>query len=586
MAQQSWGVALPGRSPATPLSRHEARAAATHRLLSLDVMLALLALTGGLRLLRLMNRSPTLNSEAATVAHTYAVGHFTSFTDTGGVAASPFGWLQLAGYTLVSRAFDRETTAMSAVREAMVVAAVLSAVLLWLLARRLALPRWAATVAVLLTAVSPFAIGLQHVVVVEQVAAVWVLAGLVLIRTPAARARPWHDVIAALCLLAAILTSPLALAFLPAAGWLLWRDRAPARAGLAAVVLTLGLGLAFGPGGQVLRPGLSWANADGPLGWLALDPALLVLSAVALVAGLFVTTLRPLAVSGLLLAAALCWPGAPSAGLFVLLLPVPPLLVAGIAHTVATRLPRPGQHSAGMRRPVLITALCLVLTAAIGVSWVQGFDRLGLSGRTGEPLLQARNWLRDNASGSTLLVDDAAWAELAAGGWPTGALVSPTACRTACPAADWSVSTGAMTGARHRFAALDGELSEVTDIAVFGEGADRVTVARLDVQPTPPENATWAHAGTALASSAALTSDGGTAELLRQGKVDPRLLGTIAALLALHPVRIAAFPAVDGEDAAGQPRRRVLISGDDNGTAEFFGGQRDVFRPDAVSRTS
>src|SRR4051812_1286509 len=101
MAQQSCGLTLPGRSPAAPLNRHELRTAAAHRLLSLDVMLVLLAFTGGLRLIQLANRAPALNSESATAAHTYAAGHFTAFADSGGLAASPFGWLQLAAYTLV-----------------------------------------------------------------------------------------------------------------------------------------------------------------------------------------------------------------------------------------------------------------------------------------------------------------------------------------------------------------------------------------------------------------------------------------------------------------------------------------------------
>ena len=162
---------------------------------------------------------------------------------------------------MVSDAFGRSATALAAVRETMLVAAVLGALLLWFLARRLGLTRWAAAAAVLLLAASPLALGLQRLVVVEHLAAVWALGALVLITKPDARIR--HDVLAAVCLLAAVLTSPLALFFLPAAGWLLVR-RAPVRAALVAVLLNLGLGIAFGPAAGILRPHL--AAAGRPLG--------------------------------------------------------------------------------------------------------------------------------------------------------------------------------------------------------------------------------------------------------------------------------------------------------------------------------
>ena len=88
------------RSPAT-LPGPGIGTSAAHRLLSLDIVLALLALTGGLRVLYLAAPEPALPSEAATVAHAYALGHLTSFTDAGGAGVSRFGWLQLGGGNLL-----------------------------------------------------------------------------------------------------------------------------------------------------------------------------------------------------------------------------------------------------------------------------------------------------------------------------------------------------------------------------------------------------------------------------------------------------------------------------------------------------
>jgi hypothetical protein len=582
MAQHSWGTSFSGRSPVTVPEQPGTSAA--HRLLSLDIVLALLALAGGLRVLYLAATAPALPSEAATVAHAYALGHLTPFTDAGGAGVSRFGWLQLSFYTMVSDAFGRSATALAAVRETMLVAAVIGVVLLWFLARRIGLTRWAATAAVLLVAVSPLALGLQRLVVVEHLAVVWALGALVLITRPGGRIR--HDIAAAACLLAAVLTSPLALLFLPAAGWLLVR-RSPTRAALVAVLLNLGLGIAFGPAAAVLRPHLAAAGGPSVADWVALDPAWAVLSTVALVAALGVAALRPFAVSGLLLAATLLIPGVPDTAVLALLLPVTPLLLAGVAQAV-TRQRRAAHHSPAVRRAGLVAAGA-VFVVVVGVGWVYGFTALRPSTDRAGPLNEAQEWLRDNASGARLLVDDAAWAELADAGWPTGMLAAPAACESTCPPAEWAVFTGDASSLRKRYPALDGAFGDAGTIAVFGTGEQRVTVSRLGLPPAdpgaPPEDSARAHAGVALAESARITLTPDAAAVLRAGRADPRLIATIAALAALQPVRVTAFPEVPGEDPAGQPRRRVLFAGGEDGVAAFYTGQRDQFRPSSVART-
>ncbi|MEV6875765.1 glycosyl transferase [Amycolatopsis sp. NPDC051128] len=586
MAQHSQEKTVTGHSP-TPLA---AQAGAAHRLLSLDIVLALLALTGGLRVLYLAAPTPALPTEAANVAHAYALGHLTSFTDAGGAGASPLGWLQLSAYTMVSDAFGRSATALAAVRETMLVAAVIGAVLLWFLARRLGLARWASAAAVVLLAASPLALGLQRLVVVEHLAVVWALGALVLITKPGARIR--HDVVAAICLLAAVLTSPLALFFLPAAGWLLVR-RAPERAALVAVLLNLGLGIAFGPAAGTLRPHLAPAGRPAVADWVALDPAWAVLSAVALVAALAVTALRPFAVSGLLLAATLLVPGVPDTAVLALLLPVTTVLVAGVAQAV-TRRRTPAHRWHARRRPRRgLAPAGAVLVATVAAGWAYGYPALRPSADRAGPLAEARDWVRANASGAQLLVDDAAWAELAKAGWPTGLLAAPAACAVACPPAEWAVFGTGGTDLRKRYPALDGAFANAGTTAVFGAGDRRVTVSRLGLPPADPaapseasEASARAHAGEALTASARITLAPDAAAVLRAGRADPRLIATIAALAALQPVRVVAFPEVPGEDPAGQPRRRVLLTGGEDDAAAFYTGQRDLFRPSSVTRTA
>jgi hypothetical protein len=583
MAQHSGGTAFPGHSPVTRPEPPGPRPPAAHRLLSLDIVLALLALAGGLRVLYLAAAAPELPAEAATVAHAYALGHLTPFTDAGGAGISRFGWLQLSAYTMVSDAFGRSATALAAVRETMLAAAVLGAVLLWFLARRVGLARWAATVAVLLVAVSPLALGLQRLVVVEHLAAVWALGALVLLTRPGAR--PRHDVSAAACLFAAVLTSPLALFLLPAASWLVAR-RSPARAAVLAIVLNLALGVAFGPAGALLRPHLAAAGRPSVAGWVALDPAWAVLSIAALVAALGVTALRPFAVSGLLLAATLAVPGVPATAVLALLLPLTPLLLAGVAQALARA--RPAGHRRQPPAPRAGVAGA-VLAVVVALSWGYGFTVLRPATDRGTPLADARKWLLDNASGARLLVDDAAWAELAKAGWPTGMLAAPAACAAACPTAEWAVFAGDAGELRQRYPALDGAFASAAAVARFGTGDRRVTVSRLGPPPADPaapsENSARAHAGAALAASPRITLSPDAGAALRAGRVDPRLIATAAALAALQPVRITAFPEVPGEDPAGQPRRRVLFGGGPDGVAAFYTGQRDLFRPSSVTRT-
>ncbi|MEV4598314.1 glycosyl transferase [Amycolatopsis sp. NPDC049253] len=535
--------------------------------------------------------TPAVPGEATTVARAYALGHLTEYGGTTTAGAGGLGQLQLAGYTVLSHAFDRAATPAAAVREAVVVAAVVTTVLLWLLARRLGLPRWAGLVAAVLLAGSPLAIGLQHGVVVEHLAVLWALAGLCLLASPlrSSGAAGDHsgpgrhglaqDLLGAGCLLAAVLTSALTLLLLPAAGWLLLR-RSPARAALVAVVVNLGLGLAFGPRAAWLRPALATGDETALPRWLVFDPALTAVSALALIAGLFVATVRPLAVSGILVAALLAVPGLPATAVLALLLPLPPLVGAGVAHAGLSSHHEPAHRRAPARPGAGVAVGAVVLTAAFGASWAHGFTALRPGPAGPDPAVEARTWLQANAAGSRVLVDDATWTTLAAGGWPTGLLVTTAG---ANPPPDWAALP---PPALARSSTVDSPAAG----AVFGTGAGQVTVARLGPPvPVPDETGektARAHAGAALTRSGRVNCVPEARAVLGGGDLDPRLISTLAAFASQQPVRVAAFPPVPGEDAAGQPRRQVLVTGADEAATRFYAGQRAVFRPAAVVRTS
>jgi hypothetical protein len=555
MTQPSWGITLSVRRSRLPFPH---------------TLLVLLVLASGVRLGFFTAAKPDYDLEAAPVARVLAFSRLESFPGRESIASSPFGEAQLAAYTFLTRAFDRQEP-ITAVREAVVVAGILSTALLWVLLRRLETPRWAAATAVVVLAVSPLALGLRRVVLIENLAVPWTLAAFVVICSPPRKPRLTHDLCAALFLFFAVLTSPLALAFVPAAAWLMLRRREGSRVVLTALVFEAALGVAFGPAAGFLRPGLPDTARPGAGDWLALDPALVAIGAFALAAGVFVHRLRPWALSVALLALALPWRNVPGPGVLALLLPILVLLAAGALSSVPKPRPPPSHRRSPRRRRLRPLVAVAILAVGTLVSWAGGFGKLEAGERTPSALAQARNWLLDNASGSRVLTDDAGWAELAAAGWPAASLELVSDCETGCPAADWMVTVSP------RSAVLPAK-----PVAIF----DEVQIARLtmgELPASPGEQLSRSRVGGMLADSSRVIAEGDTAALLRWGRVDPRLLTTLAMFAMMGQIQVGALPEVPGEDAADQPRRQAVIIGDADRGTRFFVGRRGVLRPLSVT---
>ena len=508
------------------------------------------------------------------MAQVFAVdrlGHLLAGVD--GRGAAPVAWLQLAGYTELTGAFDRWTSPLAAVREAAVVAAVLTAGLLWVLARRFALTPWAATAALTLLAVAPLAVGIGRVVLPENLALPWALAALLLCSHP--RPHPSRDLMAVACLVIAVLTAPSALLLAPVAAWLVLRRESPRWvAGLGLLTLAA---VSFTLGPDVLLARLL-SSADAGIGaWIALDPVLLAAIAVAALAALLVAELRPLAVSTMPMLAVLALPGTPRLGVLAMLVPFGCVLIAGVisaATRVRFRAPqRLGRGKHGTLRPLApwagaFTALLVVGTIPF---WVTGLSALRSHDGDDYALAQAQQWLAVNLPGTPVRSDELTWVRLAG----TGRHVEP--CESDC---EWTVSTPALR-----------PVETTSAVAVFGSGPQRVEIRRAtpSVSVGAGEVRARVGAGAALLGSSQVTVDPDQAELLRTGAVDPRVLATVAALAATKPVRVTDFPAVPGEDAAGQPRRQLLLAAAGEPADQlltFFAGQRGVFHPESATATT
>jgi hypothetical protein len=92
-----------------------------------------------------IGKQQATDDEGAYVSQAWAVlewrtlAHYTYWYDH-----PPFRWTTIAGYSWVTQAFERLPTAVSAGREVMVWAEVISAAMMDLLARRIGLHRFAA----------------------------------------------------------------------------------------------------------------------------------------------------------------------------------------------------------------------------------------------------------------------------------------------------------------------------------------------------------------------------------------------------------------------------------------------------------
>jgi uncharacterized membrane protein len=122
-------------------------------------------------------------AQAYAVTQWGELAHYTYWYDH-----PPAGWLQLALWTAISGP-DFGGNAVAAGRYLMVIVAVITAALLWALARRIGMSRWAAAAAVAVFALSPLAISLSRTVYLDNLATAWVLGAVVLLCSPRYRCR-------------------------------------------------------------------------------------------------------------------------------------------------------------------------------------------------------------------------------------------------------------------------------------------------------------------------------------------------------------------------------------------------------------
>jgi Dolichyl-phosphate-mannose-protein mannosyltransferase len=491
-----------------------------------------LLLVGGLLLVAAVvlgagaTRFPAFSDDEGTyVAQAWAVlaegslAHYTYWYDH-----PPLGWLQLA---VVGWFLDPILSGPAVVegRRLMLVPALVSCGLLYMLARRLGLNRGFAAAAVALFALSPLSVSFLRMVYLDNIALPWILAAFVLAVSP--RARLWAYAASGACFAIAVLSKETSLLLLPALVLQVWqgldrRTRSFCLTAFGCVLCLLLLGYPIyallkgelfpGPDHVSLLEAVQFqlygrASTGSALqadsvsrelvdSWLALDAWLPALGLAAAPFALAIKRLRPVGVAVIVLAVVAMKPGYLPQPYVIALLPFLALAAAGTLDA-ASRFAAERSGARRLPRAAVPSAL-VILILLMAPSWLRA-DRFAAQADQTSNVIKAQNWIRSEVHPrARVLVDDTMYVDLVRAGFeprfgavwfykldfttnldPSIAANLPQGWR----AFDYVVSTRVIRSAlarnRGRLRQVRLALSNSRPLATFGTGPDRVEVRRI-----------------------------------------------------------------------------------------------------------
>jgi hypothetical protein len=421
---------------------------------SLAVLLPLLVLVGIVHGVNVAGWPGPVNgdegiyvSQAWAVEYRHTLSHYEYWYDH-----PPLGWLVMALYAWLTFGFERTDSALLVGREIMLLTHLVSAALLFQLARRVHLSRVAAAGAVVLFSLSPLALHYQRMVFLDNLSIGWLLAALVFAASE--RRSLGSAVGAGICFACAVLTKETTALLFPVLVWLLLQhsgERLRKWRLTVCCCLTFSLGLFYplyaalknelftGPGHVSLQGSLVWQLhgrvGSGSLldptsgtyalvsGWLERDPWVLVGGVAVVPLALASRRLRPFAAGLALLVTMMCRGGYVPYPYVIGLLPFCALLVAGCLDA-GWRLGGPGagarsalRHAVATlsRVAVLVTVGAFVLAATL--PWARSWQTATTTDSTG-PLRDTTSWVTTHVPrDAVIVVDDYHWPELVLRGY-------------------------------------------------------------------------------------------------------------------------------------------------------------------------
>lgn len=422
---------------------------------------------------------PTLSDDEGTyLAQAWAVqqgdglAHYTYWYDH-----PPLGWIQIAALTWLPSLIVPESMTVATMRCAMLLVGAACAVLLYVLARRLFLPRWSAALAMLLFGLSPLSVVLQREIFLDNIAVMWMLLAFCLAASPSRHL--WHHFGAGLAAATSVLTKETMLVVLPALLVTMWRHshRDTRKFAVTGAITACALiGLAYplfallnnelfpGPGHVSLIDGITFqmgregsgsifdasSGSHGVLrSWLYYDRVLplggLAGAALLLLTLRWSVTARALAGPALVVAILALVAMRPSGYLpamyVIQALPFLAIVLAAgaasVAHAVVRRPLSPGRRwwrgggdgvpgagpklATGLRYGVA-ALLALGAAAYVVPHWYDG-NRAALTVDANAPYRAAASWMQNEVAdpaSTRVLVDDALWLDLVHDGFKPG----------------------------------------------------------------------------------------------------------------------------------------------------------------------
>ncbi|MGW3325249.1 ArnT family glycosyltransferase [Streptomyces virginiae] len=523
------GLGVRPAAPARPLVRFRS---SRPDLLLCGALLLVIVLVQGWNI----TNFPTLSDDEGTyLAQAWAVqqgdglAHYTYWYDH-----PPLGWIQVAGLTYLPSLFVPDWMTVAPMRFSMLAVSAASSVLLYVLARRLWLPRWAAGLAMALFGLSPLSVVLQREIFLDNLAVMWMLLAFCLAASPSRHL--WHHFGSGLAAATAVLTKETMLVVLPALLVTMWRHshrdtRKFAVTGAITACALIGLsyplyallngellpgsghvslidGITYQMGregsGFILTPGSgsnsvfrSWLYYDTvlPLGGLA--GAVLLLATVR--RSVTARALAGPALAAVILAAVAMRPTGYLPAMYVIqALPFLALVLAGgaagITHAVLRRRRGPGERRSRVwARWALLGVLAASAAVYVLPRWYDG-NRTALTVDANAPYRQAAAWLGSEVADpavTRVLLDDALWLDAVHHGFEPGlgaiwfykADLDPAVTRTlprGWQDIDYVVSSPTVRRDAVNLPNVKAALEHSAVVAVFGSGEDRIEIRRTD----------------------------------------------------------------------------------------------------------
>ncbi|GAA2584688.1 hypothetical protein GCM10010304_29220 [Streptomyces roseoviolaceus] len=470
----------------------------------------------------------TYLAQAWSVQQGNGLAHYTYWYDH-----PPLGWIQIALLTWIPALISPESMTVGTMRAAMLLISGISAVLVFVLGRRLALPRWAAGLGMVFFGLSPLSVVLQREIFLDNLAVMWTLLAFTLAASPSRHL--WHHFGAGIAAATAVLTKETMLVVLPALFLTMWRHSHKDTRKFAltgAVTACVLIGFAYPlfallkgellPGAghvslwdgvkyQMTRPGSGFILDQGSGSWGVLQSWLyydkiLPLGGLAGALLLLVTwrwsvTARALAGPALavaIFAALALRPNGYLPAMYVIqALPFLALVLAGgtasVAHAVLSRRRSEAEKRyVSLGRYALAGVLALAAAAYVVPRWYDG-ARIAVTTDANAGYLAASKWLAtevEDPERTRVLVDDALWLDLAHQGYRPGlgviwfykADLDPAVTKTmprGWKDLDYVVASPTVRRDAADLPNVKAAMEHSDPVATFGTGEDRIEIRQI-----------------------------------------------------------------------------------------------------------